>query len=188
MNKDDKNRGDEIKRALQYVSLNSTIAGLHYAFEPNLSKLGRFIWLLSILVLTGFFISVSVRNYDDWSGEPVTSALTSIGLQIGKVPFPSVVICSNGIRHEAVKAAFVKLVFDFVNETTGKPISESPIDLIKFRENQVGFKMCQKLSYFHEIIKCWSYLKIFQLLFFISFRNFRQKEKKNSKQQMKPIF
>ena len=105
-----KKPGKEIKKILHDLSLNSTIAGLHYAFEPSLTKLGRFIWLFSILVLTCFFIYVSVRNYIDWNNEPVTSALTSIGLQIGQVPFPSVIICSNGVNHEG-NAIFAQPTF-----------------------------------------------------------------------------
>ena len=41
-------------------------------------------------------------------------------------------------HHEAVRAAFVKLVFDYVNETTGRAVSETPIDLIRFRSNEVN--------------------------------------------------
>jgi uncharacterized protein YybS (DUF2232 family) len=70
----------EIRKILEDYSLNSTIAGLHYAFESKQSRLGRIVWLFSIIILTTLFIYISVTNYIEWEKNPVTTTVASTGI------------------------------------------------------------------------------------------------------------
>jgi hypothetical protein len=69
----------EIRKILEDYSLNSTIAGLHYAFESKQSRLGRPVWLFSIIILTTLFIYISVMNYIEWRDNQVTTTVASTG-------------------------------------------------------------------------------------------------------------
>jgi len=79
MNKGSKERGKEIERILRQYSTQSTVAGLHYAFEPKHSQIVNFIWFVAILILTFFGTYLSVKNYIDWDKEPVVTTVTSTG-------------------------------------------------------------------------------------------------------------
>ena len=74
-----KNRDEEILRILQQYSTKSTIAGLHYAFEPKQSKIVNILWLLAIIVLTVLGAYFSIQSYIDWDNEPVVTTVTSTG-------------------------------------------------------------------------------------------------------------
>jgi hypothetical protein len=117
----------EIRIILKEFASRSTIAGLHYAFEPNQSKLSNILWMILIIILTFFGVYTSVRNYEEWKAEPVLTTLASTGLPIAEIPFPSVVICSQGVDHEGYWAAFYKLIFENLNKTGSAKINLSPI-------------------------------------------------------------
>ncbi len=72
----------EIRKILEDYSLNSTIAGLHYAFESKQSRLGRTVWLFSIIILTTLFIYISVMNYIEWRENQVMTTVASTGTLI----------------------------------------------------------------------------------------------------------
>jgi hypothetical protein len=72
----------EIRKILEDYSLNSTIAGLHYAFESKQSRLGRTVWLFSIIILTTLFIYISVMNYIEWRDNQVMTTVASTGTLI----------------------------------------------------------------------------------------------------------
>ena len=80
MTKGAKDRDEEIIRILRQYSKQSTIAGLHYAFEPQQSKIVNFLWLVAIIILTSAGTYVSIQNYIDWRNEPVMTTVTSTGL------------------------------------------------------------------------------------------------------------
>jgi len=61
------------------------------------------------------------------------------GLPIANVPFPSVVLCSQGISGEGILAASYKLVFDYAKKTYGISTKVSPLELINFKINGVSW-------------------------------------------------
>ncbi len=79
MIKGSKDRDEEILRILQQYTSQSTIAGLHYAFEPKQSKLVNFLWFVAIVILTILGTYLSVKNYMDWDNGPVMTTVTSTG-------------------------------------------------------------------------------------------------------------
>ena len=80
MKKDAKDRDEEILRILRQYSMQSTVAGLHYAFEPKQSQVVSFLWFVAILILTVLGTYLSIKNYIDWNNEPVLTTVTSTGL------------------------------------------------------------------------------------------------------------
>jgi hypothetical protein len=54
------------------------------------------------------------------------------GLPIANVPFPSVVICSQGINIDGITAASIKLAFDYAKKTSGKSTKVLPLQLLNF--------------------------------------------------------
>ena len=83
--------------------------------------------MILIIILTFFGVYTSVQNYEEWKAEPVLTTLASTGLPIAEIPFPSVVICSQGVDHEGYWAAFYKLIFENLNKTGSAKINISPI-------------------------------------------------------------
>ena len=74
------------------------VSGLHYAFKPNQSKIVSLLWISVISVLTFLGFYLSLQNFIEWKKEPVVTTVTTTGLPIADVPFPSVVICSEGFH------------------------------------------------------------------------------------------
>ena len=105
----------------------STIAGLHHVAKNEESTLRKIIWLLSIVLLAFLGVFVSVQNYLDWKNEPVLTTVASTGYPVSGIPFPSVVICSQGIDMETVQSAMYKSVFDYLEKMNGIKIRKSPL-------------------------------------------------------------
>jgi len=63
---------------LEYTQ-RSTIAGLHYAFQPKQFLFGRLIWIVAIgiLIFLGFWFSA--QNYLQWKDKPVVTTITTTG-------------------------------------------------------------------------------------------------------------
>lgn len=47
----------------------STVAGLHYVFEPGQTKAARLAWSILVLGLAIGFLYVSMQNYQDWQNQ-----------------------------------------------------------------------------------------------------------------------
>ena len=110
------NSKKEIWKILKDYTETSTVAGLQYAFDARQSKLSNIVWIILVLVLTFFGIYTSVQTYTDWKDEPVTTSVSSTGLPIAEIPFPSVVICSQGSEIESLQAAFYKILMENLNK------------------------------------------------------------------------
>ena len=128
---------EKLKNILREFGEKSTVAGLHYAFEPRQSKVSNVIWIAFLIVLTFFGIFTSVNNYKEWKAEPVVTTLASTGLPISEVPFPSIVICSEGADFESFYAALYKVLIENSNRTLNltkfTPIKLQKPDLFQVR-------------------------------------------------------
>jgi len=69
----------KMKRLFMEYSQRSTIAGLHYAFEPNQSVISRVIWMASVTVLTFLGFWFSLKSYQHWKESPVLTTIASTG-------------------------------------------------------------------------------------------------------------
>ncbi len=52
-----------------------------------------------------------------------------IGLPIADIPFPSVVICSQGTESESTDVSVYKAVLDYLNQTNGIGLQVSPLQM-----------------------------------------------------------
>jgi hypothetical protein len=105
---------------------NVAPASYHVSLNDE-TLLGKIFWLLSIVVLTFLGVFVSVQNYLDWKNEPVVTTVASTGYPVSGIPFPAVVICSQGIDMDAINAALYKSVFDYVEQMNGIKIKKTPL-------------------------------------------------------------
>ena len=124
---------------LQEYGQTSTVAGLHYAFEPKQSRLANVIWILLILTLTSLGVYVSIKSYIQWQEEPVVTTVTTTGLPISEVPFPSVVICAQGDDIDSEKAAIFKIMFEELNKTAGNVSYMRIVRLLENPQPKVNF-------------------------------------------------
>jgi hypothetical protein len=104
-------------------SQNSSIAGFHYIFQSGLSIWARTIWSMAILILAFFGLFLSVQNYNQWNEEPVSTTITSAGLPISEIEFPSVVICSSGLNREIFYTDYYTQVLDAAKKEPGRNIT-----------------------------------------------------------------
>ena len=124
----------------------STVAGLHYAFKPNQTLAGRFIWFTVIIILAFLGFWLSLENYYQWKNEPVVTTISSTGLPIEEVEFPSVVICSKGFHIEAFLAVKWEEAFLSVNLSIEKEFEMSPFEFIQAITKGVSVKIPKPLS------------------------------------------
>jgi hypothetical protein len=117
----------KVSDILKSFTSQSTIAGLYHVFLNDETLLGKIFWLLSIVVLAFLGVFVSVQNYLDWKNEPVVTTVASTGYPVSGIPFPSVVICSQGIDMEGINAALYKSVFDYLEQMNGIKIKKTPL-------------------------------------------------------------
>jgi hypothetical protein len=115
----------------------STVAGLHYAFDRKQPKVVNILWMISVSILTFFGIYVSVQNYSEWKTNPVMTTVTTAGMPISKVPFPSVVICSQGSNTENFVSAIFKYFQDYQKSNNGLEFHISPIKFTRFFTNSL---------------------------------------------------
>ena len=119
-----------MKALLHNYLQTSTVAGLHYAFKPNQTLAGRFLWLNAIIILAFLGFWLSLQNYQQWKDGPVVTAISSTGLQIEQVEFPSVVICSKGFNMGAFMAVLWDEAFLSANLSIEKEFGISPYEFI----------------------------------------------------------
>ena len=123
---------EKILGILDDFSQSSTIAGLHYAVKFKESFFASLIWMSILIVFTCLFVYTSNQSYRQWRDEPVLTTVATTGLPIDQVPFPSVVICPQGLQSENVKSFFYKIVFDYLYATNGIKIETFPLVLAKY--------------------------------------------------------
>ena len=84
------------KTLIEY-SLASTTHGIFYIFERGRLVLERFFWL--IVVVIGIMLAAvwSFWAYEKWQDDPMLTTISTTGLPIQDVPFPSITICAQGI-------------------------------------------------------------------------------------------
>ena len=135
-----------MKALLQNYLQTSTVAGLHYAFQPNQTLAGRFLWLTAIIVFAFLGFWLSLENYNQWKNEPVVTTISSTGLPIEEVEFPSVVICSKGFHMEAFLAVKWEEAFLSVNLSIEQEFEMSPFEFIQAITKGVSVKIPKPLS------------------------------------------
>ncbi len=98
----------------------------------------------------GLVKSDHIKRLITLSGFHCITVFTKLsGLPISEVPFPSVVICSQGSNMETFYAAYFKIILDYMKNKTGIVHKTSPYE---FSRSQV--KLMQNIVSTMEVTKC----------------------------------
>ena len=147
----EKKSKEEVLTLLKDYLEYSTVAGLHFAFDQKQPRFGNLLWAISVFVLTVVFIYVSVQNYNEWKAQPVLISVATTGLPISKVPFPSVVVCSQGDNQENFYSSLYKLFIGFLWNSRGLKLDISPIRVQRYLTNTLRTVSKKKFSNFLSI-------------------------------------
>ena len=85
----------------QYADATS-IHGIFYLFEHGRFMFERILWM--VLLLTGTYLSIimAISLYTEWRAKPVLTTVSTTGLPVEKIEFPSITICSQGSVNEII--------------------------------------------------------------------------------------
>ena len=78
----------------QAYSQATTIHGLQYVFEEDLSPLEYCFWILVVFIGLSLATLLSVFAYIEWKENPVLTSVKTTGYPIGQIEFPSIAICA----------------------------------------------------------------------------------------------
>ena len=81
---------------VKYFASRSTIHGVNYIFDKNISLYDRFLWTLICLSSAFLAIYLIKNSYTDWKSKPVVTTLQSVAKPITDLDFPAVTICGEG--------------------------------------------------------------------------------------------
>ncbi|XP_041972287.1 pickpocket protein 28-like [Aricia agestis] len=91
-----------LKSGLRDYLLSSTLHGLRYIGDKNLTWFERFFWMLSFgssVVCAAFFI---LNVYDKWSRTPMIVTINPENMPLEKLPFPALTICNSNQARRSV--------------------------------------------------------------------------------------
>jgi len=71
-----------MKSLLLEYTQNSTVAGLHYVFQPKQLLIVQLTWMVTIGILAFLGVWFSVQSYLDWNNKPVLTTITNAGVII----------------------------------------------------------------------------------------------------------
>ncbi|CAG9771852.1 unnamed protein product [Ceutorhynchus assimilis] len=94
-----------ISNQLRKYCENTTLHGLRYVGDTQLSFGERIFWLISFSVAIGFATYYITNIYDKWKSSPVIISFSPFDGDISKIPFPAITICNmnQAKRSEAEK-------------------------------------------------------------------------------------
>ena len=84
-----------INVARNYCS-ESSIHGVEYILNKNHSKLGRFFWIVAVVVALSCTSGQLFKVLSQWFDKPVVTSLDTISLPIENIEFPAVTVCPQG--------------------------------------------------------------------------------------------
>ena len=85
--------------ALIVYSRASTIHGVYYIFEKGRWAVERILWGIVVIVAMVLAIYWSITAYNKWRDDPIMTTISTNGLPIQRIPFPSITICAQGINN-----------------------------------------------------------------------------------------
>ena len=85
----------------------ATVHGVRYVLSRKIPHADRAVWLLLLLISLATLVFLANSSYTDWRSNRVVTTLTRTNKPVSELKFPSVTICSQGLRMEAVKNALM---------------------------------------------------------------------------------
>ncbi|XP_046832917.1 pickpocket protein 19-like [Vespa crabro] len=88
-------RFESFCQTLQYYCSHTTVHGLRYVSDKELSYFERLFWLFIVVLSSIFAIGTIYMIAEEFQTYPTSSSIESTNYKISGIPFPSVVICPN---------------------------------------------------------------------------------------------
>ncbi|XP_072758970.1 pickpocket protein 28 isoform X2 [Anoplolepis gracilipes] len=87
----------------QYCT-NSTLHGLRYIGNSELSIVERIFWIISFTIALGMAVYYICYLYQKWNGSPIIISLSPEPVSLNEFPFPSITICNmNNVKKTEAK-------------------------------------------------------------------------------------
>ncbi|CAL1673516.1 unnamed protein product [Lasius platythorax] len=94
----------ELSELTKQYCMNSTLHGLRYIGNSELSIVERIFWIISFTTALGTALYYIYYLYQKWSGSPVIISLSPEPVSLNEFPFPSVTICNmNNVKKTEAK-------------------------------------------------------------------------------------
>ena len=74
----------------------STVHGVYYIFEKGRWAVERILWGIVVIIAIALAIYWSITAYNKWRDDPIITTISTNGLPIQRIPFPSITICAQG--------------------------------------------------------------------------------------------
>ena len=102
-------------RILHEYGSHSTIHGLGYIFDKDISLIERSLWLFTFLGVGFVAVNMTVDTFISWQDNQVITTLKNIDKSIVGMNFPAVTICQTGLHMGQVEDAFFNDFNDWKN-------------------------------------------------------------------------
>ena len=89
-----KKKRNKCSETVHDYSKATTIHGIQYIFEKNLSPLEYCFWVLVVFIGILLATLMSVIAYVEWKENPVLTTVKTTGHPINQIKFPSIAICA----------------------------------------------------------------------------------------------
>ena len=103
---------------LKNYASNSTVHGINYVFDEELSILERLIWFVIVFVFGCVAMYLVYESYNTWQDNQVITTLKTVTKPVTELAFPAVTICGTGQHMEKVEKVLLHN-FHVWNETRG---------------------------------------------------------------------
>ena len=88
---------------IEYFSSRSSVHGLSYIFDRNISLFDRLLWVIICLIAAFFAIFLTYNSYTEWEDNQVITTLKSSAEPVTDLQFPAFTICGAGQHMENVE-------------------------------------------------------------------------------------
>ena len=88
---------------LKNYASNSTVHGINYVFDENISIFERFIWLVVVCGLGCVAMFLVYESYNNWQDNQVITTLNTVAKPVTELAFPAVTICGTGQHLDTVE-------------------------------------------------------------------------------------
>ena len=88
---------------LKNYASNSTVHGINYVFDENISIFERLIWLVVVCGLGCVAMFLVYESYNTWQDNQVITTLKTVAKPVTELAFPAVTICGTGQHLDTVE-------------------------------------------------------------------------------------
>ncbi len=101
-----------ISPKLRESAENLPLHGVRYSFKQEVPVLLRLVWSALVVASVTYCLVLIKNAVDVWEDNPVEIVTDSLGVPLGRIPFPAVTVCPR-IPHD--RWAFVRLLLDRID-------------------------------------------------------------------------